>query len=260
MTHLFGIPEHADRTAEVAANNEIPNVVDKVEDMVGGVDAAMVVFRHGGLHLKHAQPFLKAGIPTFVDKPLACSVKDAKAILSLAKRKQCLMTSFSTYRISKATADLAAELQQIGPVTAGTITGPCDIKSEYGGVYFYGIHVVELMMALFGPGVESVRCTTHKGNTAAAVTYKKDKLITLNLLGNAGYVFHVMAFGKSGWKAEVPSSQGLYTEGLRLFLEMINTGARPLMDPQMLESIKVLAALDRSLKRKGGKVALKDVK
>jgi predicted dehydrogenase len=258
VTHLFGIPEHEARTQEVAANNRIPHIVREVREMIGQVDAAMVVFRHGGLHLKYAKPLIEAGIPCFVDKPMTCSVKEAKALLSLAKRKNCPITSFSTYRISKDTADLAKALQQIGPITAGTLTGPCDIASEYGGLFFYGVHVVELMLALFGTGVKSVQATTHKGNTVGIVRYKTDRIVTLNLLYNAQYVFHILAFGKQGWKAHLPDGAGLYPQGLRLFLKMVKTGERPFSDAELLEPVQIMAALQQSLAT-GQEVALSEV-
>ncbi len=68
---LFGlVPE---RNEEVARAGKIPTIVKKPTDMIGMVDAAFVVFRHGGLHYRYVKPFLQARIPAFVDKPLACS-------------------------------------------------------------------------------------------------------------------------------------------------------------------------------------------
>ncbi len=260
VTHLFGIPEHAERTKEVSTNNKIEHVVGRPEDMIGEIDAAMVVFRHGGLHYKFAKPFIEAGIPTFVDKPFTCSLKDARAIIELAKKKRTPITSYSTYRTSSNTAKFGADLANIAPVTAGTITGPCDIKSEYGGVYFYGIHVVELMLTVFGSGVKSISAAENAGNVIATVKYKRDKIIGLNLLGKASYVFHLTAFGKNGWREFRPQGDKLYTEGLKVFLQMVKTGKKPLTYAQMLESIQVLAAIDRSLKNKGREILLADLK
>lgn len=39
-------------------------------------------------HLNHSEPFLKAGIPIFIEKPIAASAKDATALLQLIERYQ----------------------------------------------------------------------------------------------------------------------------------------------------------------------------
>jgi hypothetical protein len=53
-----------------------------------GVDFAFVgdCDGGGGDHLKLSRPFIRKGIPTFVDKPFASNLKDARAIVSLARR------------------------------------------------------------------------------------------------------------------------------------------------------------------------------
>ena len=60
-------------------------MVDAPEDMIGKVDAVCVESQSGYVHLERATPFLKAGIPCFVDKPFACTVEDARAMADVAK-------------------------------------------------------------------------------------------------------------------------------------------------------------------------------
>ncbi|MDH5367744.1 MAG: hypothetical protein OEW67_12205, partial [Cyclobacteriaceae bacterium] len=47
----------------------IPNMVKDPEEMIGKIDALIVDHRHGKYHLKAATPFIKEGIPSFIDKP-----------------------------------------------------------------------------------------------------------------------------------------------------------------------------------------------
>ena len=42
--------------------------------MLGKIDALIVDHRHAKFHLEAATPFVKAGIPTFVDKPFCYRV------------------------------------------------------------------------------------------------------------------------------------------------------------------------------------------
>ena len=55
-------------------------------------------FRHGALHYKYAKPFLEAGLPIFIDKPIACSISHAKKIIALAKRHHAPLMSASATR------------------------------------------------------------------------------------------------------------------------------------------------------------------
>src|SRR4051812_42033569 len=69
-----------ERTQQVARDHLIEEVVATPEAMLGKVDAVFCVTRHGGLHLDLVRPYLQAGVPTFVDKPLATDPTDARAI------------------------------------------------------------------------------------------------------------------------------------------------------------------------------------
>src|SRR6476620_3117646 len=56
------------RTRDLARRFAVADVVAAPADLVGRVEAAIVVDRHGALHLGHAAPCLEAGLPVFVDK------------------------------------------------------------------------------------------------------------------------------------------------------------------------------------------------
>ena len=63
------------------------DIVDTPEDLLGKVDAVCVESQGGFVHLDRVTPFLKAGIPCFVDKPFACTVEHARAMADLAAAK-----------------------------------------------------------------------------------------------------------------------------------------------------------------------------
>jgi len=237
----------AKRTAEVAGNAEIPRIVDDPAEMLGEVDAVTVVFRHGGLHCEHALPFLKAGIPTFVDKPFATSVRDARKMVRTAREHGTPLTSFSTLRCAPATTEFVKGLRKIGPITAGLSAGPGDVKSEYGGFIFYGIHAIEIMQECFGVGVRKVRAAHHKGNLLATIEYGGEPIVSLQVLGNATHDFLVTACGKKGVAHSVLATAGCYEAGLRKILRMVRTRHEPIPHEHMIEAIAVGEAIQKSL-------------
>ncbi|MCX5428394.1 Gfo/Idh/MocA family oxidoreductase [Streptomyces sp. NBC_00257] len=59
------------RNDALAAVGGIAAVVDEPAALIGLVDAVVVADRDGANHRQQAIPFLAAGLPVFVDKPLA---------------------------------------------------------------------------------------------------------------------------------------------------------------------------------------------
>lgn len=246
VTHIYGTDPV--RTQEVADKGRIPHIVENAEDMIGAVDGVACVWRHGSKHLAATLPFLEAGIPAFVDKPLAASVSDAEQLIQAAERAKVGFTSFSTLRFAKPTVEFVAGLRNtVGDLRSGVSTGPADRSSEYDGIFFYGIHAVELMNAVFGFGCTHVAAVEHGKSVVAACRLPHDVLVTLNLLGNAVYVFHVIAFGSKGWQAHTVDSSTCYFYGMQAFLECMRTGRWPFTPEQLLEPVRVLAGIEQSL-------------
>ncbi|HEX2066013.1 MAG TPA: gfo/Idh/MocA family oxidoreductase, partial [Candidatus Thermoplasmatota archaeon] len=54
-------------------------ILDHPEQLLGEVDAVLVEANDGSVHLERALPFLERGVPTWIDKPFACSTADALA-------------------------------------------------------------------------------------------------------------------------------------------------------------------------------------
>jgi predicted dehydrogenase len=131
-----------------AAGPEAPRLVDAPAELVGAVDAVLVSTRDGRDHRAEAVPFIEAGLPVFVDKPLAGSAEDAAAIVSAAQKHGVPLSSGSALRYVPAIEELAAAGG--GPPRLVTVSGPANAGGRYGGLYFYGIHLIEAARRLAG--------------------------------------------------------------------------------------------------------------
>lgn len=245
------------RTEEVARVGNIPQIVSYPEDMIGKVDAVMVVLRDGSTHYQFSKPFIEANIPTFIDKPLECLLENARRIIELAKKQGSLITSFSTLRYAETTVKLKEELKDKGPITAGHVVGPADLKSEYGGIFFYGIHTTELCQEVFERGAQSLVAYNQHNNVMVIVRYPDEKIVNLSFLGNASYVFQVFAYGKKGNAHCTLGSQANHYRGMKKFLQMIATKEMPFTFEDLLEPVVMLEAIKASL-YSGKEVFLKD--
>lgn len=247
---IYGLNEARNR--EVAEKGEVPTIVKRPTDMLGMVDAAIVDFRHGGLHYRHAKPFIEARIPTFIDKPFSVSVAHARKMVELARRKRTPITSFSTIRLGPPVERLKKDLKKVGKVRAAVITGPGSSKSEYAGVFFYGVHSVELMLEVLGTKVQSVRAADYDGTVIASVGYRNGAVVTLNIVDGAKVPFGAQVFGSKG-SAEYDRGGGFagYYYGMKLFLQMVKTRKAPIPYNELILSVRVLAAIQKSMDEGG---------
>jgi len=241
VTHLFGLNQA--RNEEVAAAGDIPTIVADPAEMLGRVDAVLVVFRHGGLHAQYALPFIKAGVPVFVDKPLACTVTDAKKLVAAAKRSGSGLTSFSTVRYAGDTVKVIKDVRKVGPLAGGVVFGPADAASEYGGLIFYGIHTVEIMLEVFGYDVASVRAVQSEMGVTATCAYRDGALVTLQFVTKGARGFGVMVHTQKGHVVRELNLSTCYRDGFRVYFKMFKTGAWPLTGPQLVRPIEVMEAI-----------------
>ena len=145
-----------------------PQVCDSVEEMTEGIDAIFVgdCDGGGGDHLALATPFLKKGIPTFVDKPFTSTLADAKAIIRLAEKHGAPLYNDSILSVVPAADLFKRRFPEIGEATVGVVKGVGGAISqenvgqrEFGGIedrLAYIIHGIALALNLFGSDVEFV--------------------------------------------------------------------------------------------------------
>ncbi len=93
VTHIW--TQEVAVSLHVAKASKIMYVVNEMEDMIGKVDAVLLARDDAENHLKMSRPFLLAGLPIFIDKPLAYSLKEAKEILDLQQFENQIFTCSS---------------------------------------------------------------------------------------------------------------------------------------------------------------------
>src|SRR5581483_9612583 len=91
VTHLW--TDRAEEAPAVAAAALIPHVVRHPADVIGHVDAVFIATDDGFDHLARARPFVEAGLPVFVDKPLALTVPDLRAFIAWRRAGARILSS-----------------------------------------------------------------------------------------------------------------------------------------------------------------------
>lgn len=218
----------------------VEQVVSRPEEMLGQVDAAAIVSRDGNEHLPLAEPFLKAGLPTFVDKPLAADLDVARKIVALARENDAPLFSASAVRYYNEITAWQANRDEFGKVLTGSTWSPASR-----GLPFYGIHAVEMMSALWGPGAQWVSAFHTDDRHLAWVGYDHGGIYAVHLIryGYPGFGFTYLGEKKSGSGL---AETGGYVPICRLMTRMFHDRKTPL-DPEVsLESVAILEAFGKS--------------
>lgn len=234
---------------KAAADGHIPTIVSDPHEMLGNIDAVVVDHRHPRHHLEAAMPFVEAGVPTFVDKPFCYRADRGAAFLKHARERGTPVTSFGVLPEQTAYRRFADALRGRTDVVAGATYGPCDIGSPYGGVFFYGIHHVEMAVNLFGFDVAGVLGKRSGANAVGQLIYADGRIVTLNFIDPSVRSRFAMtvATAEELSSAQIEFDQQMYLNGVRTFTQMFKTREEPIPHDRILTPIRILEAMERSL-------------
>jgi len=243
--------------AEIAAGifYNKPQVCDTPDEVSDGVDLVFIADCNGEGqdHLQLATPGLKKGVPTFIDKPLAYKVSDARKMLKLAGDASVPLMSMSMMRASPAVARFRSRLAETGGVNFGSVYGG---SANLAGL----IHSISLAQATFGPGVQSVQAMPGRNQTLIHLDYgdRADRPVhgvTINC--DVGITFHCgLYISAIGHRRKVDShdigdweNPFSAAEVLKRVRKMVRTGKPTEPAGEMIECVAVAQAYRESLKK-----------
>jgi predicted dehydrogenase len=233
---------------DAAMEGQIGSIVERPEDMLGEIDAVVVDHRHPKYHLQAAAPFVDRRIPVFIDKPFCYRSMEGAEFLRRAHESATPVTSFSVLPFQSSFRSFVDEINQRDADPIGGTYGPCDLESPYGGVFFYGIHQVDMVLHAFGYDVVSAHVSRNGDNAIATLHYADGRIATMNLIKEGAPGFGVYTLGPNGLiRSAITWDTDRYEEGVRTFVAMFQTGTLPFTDEQILRPVQVLEALERSL-------------
>lgn len=245
VSYVWG--ETEDFAKDAMEKGAIPKMVKDPKDMLGKIDALIVDHRHAKYHLEPALPFIEKGIPTFIDKPFCYRASEGLDFLKKAREKGTPVSSYSSTAHSDETLDMIEQVSEMDDISHVVMYSPVDVESVYGGVFFYGVHIVQQMMQLFGENIDRVRVTRNKKNATASIAYDNGLLVTL--------IFMTEYYG---WKILLQRKRGIFeltsrieegdpARNYRDMVEMFKTGKEPRSYQSILNGVSVLEAIDRSV-------------
>ena len=244
VKYVWGETENFARIAMKKGN--IPNMVNDPNEMLGKIDALIVDHRHGKYHLDAALPFLEERIPMFIDKPFCYRKEKGEKFLALARKSNTPVTSYSSVANSFSTMDIKRQINKMGKIKRVISYGPIDLESKYGGVFFYGPHLIEPLIYIFENKVVKVKVN------------KIDKTGNANMIFDDGMMVTIIFSKKNrGWQTFVESDNGFVevkpninkktpTKSDIDMVNMFRTGKEPRDHKNILHGVAILEALEKS--------------
>ncbi len=251
VTHIWtDDPADAPR---VAAASLIPNVVERPEDVIGAVDAVVVATDKGHEHVARCRPFVEAGLPVFVDKPLVDNAEDlaifrewdseGRAILSgsaLSYAKE-----FQAYRESTA---------GLGELRYASITTAKSWER-------YGIHALSGVYPILGPGFVSARNTGSETRNVVHLKHRDGVDVSVAAIDDMYGGFGCLQLCGTKDSAQLRFSDTYHAFKAQLvdFVGYLRSGARPFPWTETEELMRLVIAGIWSREQDGREVFLSEI-
>ena len=249
------MPERIPGYTKEIAQLGVP-LVDRPEDLLGHVDGMLITSQQGAVHWERARPFLEAGISCFIDKPFTCSVADARQLVDLAARQKTPVFSSSALRYAPELVQFAADVTH-GAIQGAVTYGPAPLHAGNPGLFHYGIHAVEILYTLMGPGCERVVCTHHADTDVVTGQWRDGRLGTMRGIRKGQSPYGFVAFTDTGAQSVSIGSTFFYRELLKKIVAMFQTRQSPL-DPA--ESVEIVAFIEAALRSANHQSACEEVR
>ncbi len=249
VTHVWTDDPHD--APMVARASLIEHVVGRPEDVIGEVDGVVIATDDGDDHVRRARPFIEAGLPVFVDKPMATNMSDLKQFVQW-HREGAVILSTSGMRYAPEMRQAEAHREELGELRWIT-SFTCKTWERY------GIHALEAVYPLLGRGFETARTLHQAGSDIVHLTHRSGAQVTLGAIHDAyGSFGAVHLYGTKGQlPLRLTDTYSAFRAQLVAFIEMLRTGVRPVPMEETIELMAIIIAGIRS--RTAGEVQVQEV-
>jgi hypothetical protein len=251
VTHIW-TDDIADARA-VSRASLVPNVVERAEDVIGKVDAVMIATDDGFDHVRRAKPFIEARIPVFIDKPLATSIEELRHFIAWHRGGARLLSS-SGLRYAADLRSCIAALPSLGRLR--WIAGVTVKNWER-----YGIHLLEPLYCVVGPGFESIRLESTPGYEIAHLVHRSGVQLTLPVIADGGKSFGTLVVcGTEGQHSvRFGDTYNNFRRQLLSFIDFVRAGTEPYPFAETIELMIILIAGLRSRAENSRRVTMAEI-
>ena len=240
--------DEAEAAAKLNEKFGVPVMVS-YDEAVGKVDGVLITARHGAHHYEYAKPYIAAGIPMFIDKPITTDVSEALKFMRELRDAGIRVTGGSTLRLAHEIQELATahREEQGGKTVGGAVRAPLSLEEPYGGFWFYSQHLVEMVCEIFGRYPKAVRAL-EKGDQTV-VLFRYDDYDVTGQYSQHSWQYFASRFAEKGTDAINVTSRGAewYPIELGNILSLLNGGEQHMSYDDFISPVFIIDAIIRAL-------------
>lgn len=233
-------------------------IVGSIEELCKKVDAVLLESVDGRPHLNQVRPVFAAKKRVFIDKPFTASYAAAREIVRLSRESGTPFFSSSSLRFADDLQAMKRD-EKLGPMLGAFTYGPAPTEPHHPDLFWYGIHAVEMLYTLMGPGCESVTRVYADGADVVVGKWKDGRVGTMRGIRDGKRDYGAIAFGAKSNLATPTPMKSDYRNLLVEVVKFFQTGAPPVPPEETLEMMAFMEAADLSKAKGGAPIALKEV-
>lgn len=246
VTHIW--TDELSEAHAVAAAAKIPHVVERMEDVIGHVDAVIIATDDGADHVRRARPFIEAGLPVFVDKPLATTRAELVQFIAWRKSGARILSSSGMRYAPELSVLEGQEWRWLTSLT-------CKSWERY------GIHALEPVFRLLGAGFTHVRSEAREGSDIVYCLHRNGTQATISAIADAvGGFGTIHAYGVHGEQyVRMRDTYTTFRNQLVAVVEWLRTGTDPYPFSDTIELMAILIAAIESRESGGQLVSIESL-
>jgi predicted dehydrogenase len=228
--------------------------VNSLDDLLKNTDGVLVLNINGHRHLELAIGPIARGMPTYIDKPLTCSLDQARALLAMTRQYNARCYSASSLRFITEIPKLNKDT--LGDIVAIDAFGNGEVLDMMPDLWHYGCHAIEMVDAIFkwsgqGPGVKRVSAIKKGGATSGYhlldMEYHDGRLARLRMDRDGAWAFGATVHGKKGVQQFVVEFAPVYTRLVEGMVKFFEGKEPPVSLRDIVENVAVMEAGNRSI-------------
>ena len=222
---------------EIVTNKYGVIPVEDVEEFMTVVDAVIIGTVDGRNHLEWFKKVVSHSKPVFIDKPIVMNSGEMKELINLSKIYHTPIMSSSSLRFSESVVQ-----SKNTEIQSGYFYGPTPRQEKMPGYFWYGVHLVEMVVTIFGTQVEKMKLETYKDCEQIHMTFSDGKHAIIRGENEWHIRFGAILHSKENvhalrlWEEEKPYYAGLTEQIVRFF----ETGVSPVPIEETEEIVGLL--------------------
>lgn len=222
-------------------------IVDSPEEVAANCDGILMTSVDGRIHLDQFHRVAAYRRPIFIDKPMTVSSSEARDIFSIAHTQNISIMSCSSLRYAEELT-IALEESDTSKIIGMDCYGPMALQPTQPGLFWYGVHTVEMLFRSLGKGCLKVTAATTEDHDVITGVWENGVMGTIrgNRKGNNQFGALLHHESHTQFIDVNRHPKPYYASLLEKIMTMFVTGSPDIDQDETLQIIRFMEAANES--------------